>query len=159
MTTSDRFPTDTAGLSEAVASQSFELADGDRFVLRIAPVVKQLGEAQVRIAAYNGSIPGPTLRTAGIGAGRRCPRRRRSRRDGALARFAPRQPLRRHDGDAGADRGRRRASPIASSSRIRGLLVPPSHPGGPRNQELGLYGNVVVVPSDPDYFWPPVSRD
>ena len=30
MTTSDRFPTDTAGLSEAVASQSFELADGDR---------------------------------------------------------------------------------------------------------------------------------
>ena len=26
------------------------------------------------------------------------------------------------------------------------------------NQEMGLYGNVVVVPSDPDY-WPPVHRE
>ena len=26
------------------------------------------------------------------------------------------------------------------------------------NQELGLYGNIVVVPSDPDY-WPPVDRE
>ena len=26
------------------------------------------------------------------------------------------------------------------------------------NQEMGLYGNVIVVPSDPDY-WPPVHRE
>ena len=32
------------------------------FDLRIAPVVKQIGENRVRMIAYNGSIPGPTLR-------------------------------------------------------------------------------------------------
>ena len=32
------------------------------FELRIAPVAKQLGDATVRMLAYNGSIPGPTLK-------------------------------------------------------------------------------------------------
>ena len=39
-----------------------ELADGDEFDLRIAPVAKQLGDSTVRMLAYNGSIPGPTLK-------------------------------------------------------------------------------------------------
>ena len=38
------------------------MSDGDVFELRIAPVTKQLGDATVRMLAYNGSIPGPTLR-------------------------------------------------------------------------------------------------
>jgi hypothetical protein len=50
------FPTETAGLSEAVASAIIELGDGDEFDLRIAPVAKQLGDARVRMLAYNGSI-------------------------------------------------------------------------------------------------------
>ena len=29
---------------------------------RIAPVAKQIGDATVRMLAYNGSVPGPTLR-------------------------------------------------------------------------------------------------
>src|SRR5512134_1400275 len=59
---SDPFPTETAGLPAARSSESIELADGDRFDLRIAPVAKRLGDATVRMLAYNGSIPGPTLR-------------------------------------------------------------------------------------------------
>ena len=39
-----------------------ELGDGDRYTLRIAPVTKRIGDATVRMLAYNGSIPGPTLR-------------------------------------------------------------------------------------------------
>ena len=39
-----------------------ELAEGERFELRIAPVTKRIGDATVRMLAYNGSIPGPTLR-------------------------------------------------------------------------------------------------
>ena len=50
------------GLPEARRSEVVELADGDEFDLRIAPVAKQLGDATVRMLAYNGSIPGPTLR-------------------------------------------------------------------------------------------------
>ena len=61
---SDQFPTDAAGLPEARASEIVELAHDDEFDLRIAPVAKRLGEATARMLAYNGSIPGPTLRVA-----------------------------------------------------------------------------------------------
>src|SRR5215211_7934294 len=59
---SAEFPTGTAGLSDAVASQVVEIGDGDSFDLRIAPVAKRIGEDTVRMLAYNGSVPGPTLR-------------------------------------------------------------------------------------------------
>jgi FtsP/CotA-like multicopper oxidase with cupredoxin domain len=61
-TTPDHFPTDVAGLPEARSPELVELSDGDRFDLRIAPVAKRLRGATVRMLAYNGSIPGPTLR-------------------------------------------------------------------------------------------------
>lgn len=58
----DRFPTSTDGLPAAGDVELVELADGATFDLRIAPVAKRLGDATVRMLAYNGSIPGPTLR-------------------------------------------------------------------------------------------------
>src|SRR5690242_14337874 len=58
----DTFSTDIAGLDESVPSRTFELADGETYDLRIAPVVKQIGPDRVRMIAYNGSVPGPTLR-------------------------------------------------------------------------------------------------
>jgi FtsP/CotA-like multicopper oxidase with cupredoxin domain len=57
-----KFPRDTAGLQAATPTEVVELGDGDRFALRIAPVTMRIGEATVRMLAYNGSIPGPTLR-------------------------------------------------------------------------------------------------
>ena len=60
-TTPDHFPTDVAGLPEAHAPERVELADGDEFDLRIAPVAKRIGDDTVRMLAYNGSIPGPIL--------------------------------------------------------------------------------------------------
>ena len=59
---SDSFPTTTEGLPTARATELVELNHGDEFDLRIAPVAKQLGKAKVRMLAYNGSIPGPTLK-------------------------------------------------------------------------------------------------
>jgi hypothetical protein len=59
---SDQFPTDAAGLPHAARPQLVELSHGDDFALRIAPVAKRLGQANVRMLAYNGSIPGPTLK-------------------------------------------------------------------------------------------------
>src|SRR4051812_17877107 len=56
------FSADIAGLDDCMTSTVVDLADGDAFDLRIAPVVKQIGENRVRMIAYNGSIPGPTLR-------------------------------------------------------------------------------------------------
>src|SRR5881227_4010247 len=61
-TTSQHFPRDIAGLPAARATEIIELAHGERVELRIAPVTKRIGDATVRMLAYNSSIPGPTLR-------------------------------------------------------------------------------------------------
>ena len=61
-TTPEHLPTETEGLPEATRPAIVELADGDEFDLEIVPVVKRIGDATVRMLAYNGSIPGPTLR-------------------------------------------------------------------------------------------------
>ena len=61
-TTPEHFPTEIAGLPEAQSSELVELDDGDEFDLRIAPVVKELAGAKVRMLSYNGSIPGPVLK-------------------------------------------------------------------------------------------------
>ena len=60
--TTNHFPTDTAGLPEAHAPELVELSDGDQLELRVAPVTKRLGDATVRMLAYNGSIPGPVIK-------------------------------------------------------------------------------------------------
>jgi hypothetical protein len=49
-------------LARARDTELVELADGDEFRLEIAPVKKQIGDATVRMLAYNGSVPGPTLK-------------------------------------------------------------------------------------------------
>jgi FtsP/CotA-like multicopper oxidase with cupredoxin domain len=62
--TVDPLPTETDGLPEAARPETVELADGEAFELEIAPVRKRIGETTVRMLAYNGSIPGPTLKVA-----------------------------------------------------------------------------------------------
>ena len=57
----DLFTTETAGLSDVSRPSVIRLHDGDRFDLRISPVRKGLDAAVLRMLAYNGSIPGPTL--------------------------------------------------------------------------------------------------
>src|SRR5690348_15940032 len=58
----DAFPTAAADLEEATRPKEVELADGEELELRIAPVAKRIGVDTVRMLAYNGSIPGPTLK-------------------------------------------------------------------------------------------------
>ena len=57
----DLFTTETAGLPEVLGPDVTRLADGDRLNLRIGPVRKNIDGAELRMLAYNGSIPGPTL--------------------------------------------------------------------------------------------------
>src|ERR687893_2050994 len=61
MDSNEVFTTETAGLPEASIPSVVRLRDGDAFDLRIHPVRKRIGEAEVRMLGYNGSIPGPTL--------------------------------------------------------------------------------------------------
>src|SRR5215213_300472 len=104
---SDHFPSDTKGLQEAGAPESVELADTDQFDLRIAPVAKKLGEATVRMLAYNGLIPGPTLRVRQGSELTVEVTNEGDLEDRALARAAAGECLRRNAGDAGTHADRR----------------------------------------------------
>src|SRR5215211_6930041 len=57
----DSFSRDTNGLPTATSPETINLRDGDVFNLRICPVRKRIGNTEVRMLGYNGSIPGPTL--------------------------------------------------------------------------------------------------
>ena len=60
--TEDQFTREATGLPQVRATDVVRLSDGDTFQLELGPVRKRIGDAEVRMLAYNGSIPGPTLR-------------------------------------------------------------------------------------------------
>ena len=57
----DLFTTEIEGLPEASPTRVIRCNDGDRLDLRITPVRKRIDDAELRMLGYNGSIPGPTL--------------------------------------------------------------------------------------------------
>src|SRR5918995_1157819 len=159
MTTfSDPFPTETTGLPAARPPERLELADGDVLDLRIGPVAKQLGDATVRMLAYNGSIPGPTLKV-----------RQGSEievevlNEGDLEQTVHWHGLRL---DNRSDGTHETQTPIPVGGRFTCRVAFPDpgvywyHPHIREDyaQEMGLYGNVIVEPEDPGY-WGPVHRD
>jgi FtsP/CotA-like multicopper oxidase with cupredoxin domain len=157
-TSRQQFPTDVTGLPDARLTELVELADGDQFDLRIAPVAKRLGDTTVRMLAYNGSIPGPTLKV---------------QQDSEVIVHVENQ------GDVEAtvhwhglrlenryDGTHQTQHPMlvgeTFSARVTfpdpGLYWYHPHIREDYGQELGLYGNVLVEPADPDY-WPPAHRE
>ncbi len=156
--THDQFPTDATGLPQARAAEVVELGDGDRFGLRIAPVANRIGESTVRMLAYNGSIPGPTLKV-----------REGSEvvveieNDGDVEATVHWHGLRlenRYDGTHETQRpmGRGEAYTAHVSFPDPGIYWYHPHIREDYGQEMGLYGNVIVEPADPDY-WPAVHRE
>jgi FtsP/CotA-like multicopper oxidase with cupredoxin domain len=156
--TSHHFPTDTTGLPTAASAEVVELADGDHFDLRIAPVTKQIGDATVRMLAYNGSVPGPTLKV-----------RQGSEvsvnvlNEGDLEATVHWHGLRlenRYDGTHETQD----EIPVGGSYTARVTFPDPGvywyhpHTREDYGQELGLYGNVIVEPDDPDH-WAPANRE
>jgi FtsP/CotA-like multicopper oxidase with cupredoxin domain len=156
--TSDRFPTEPAGLAESVSPEVTQLADGDQFDLRLAPVAKRLGDASVRMLAYGGSIPGPTLR---VPQGSEIVVNVTN--DGDLETTVHWHGLRldnRYDGTHHTQA----PIPVGGSFMYRVEFPDPGvywyhpHIREDYGQEMGLYGNIVVVPADPGY-WPQVHRE
>ena len=153
------FPTSTEGLAEARRPEVVELSDGDEFELQIAPVTKQIGGNSVRMLAYNGSIPGPTLKVRqGSEILVHVSQRGRPRSDRSLARACGSRTA-----TTGRTRRRRRwpsarASRTSSASPTRALYWYHPHIRQDYGQEMGLYGNILVEPNEPDY-WPPAHRE
>src|SRR5215468_2873414 len=155
----ESFPTDPAGLPEATRPVLLELANGDAFDLRIGPVAKRLGETTVRMLGYNGSIPGPTLKV-----------RQGSKvvvhvtNYGDLEATVHWHGLRLDNKYDGVPHETQTPIPVGGdfTYRIRfpdpGLYWYHPHIREDYTQEMGLYGNILVVPPDPDY-WPPANTD
>src|SRR5215212_6883806 len=154
----DRFPTDATGLPETRAAELVELSDGEHFDLRIAPVVKRLGDATVRMLAYNGSIPGPTLK---VKEGSEIVVDVENQGDmDATVHWHGLRLENRYDGTHETQQ------PMAVGERFSARVAFPDpglywyhpHIREDYGQEMGLYGNVLVEPAHPDY-WPPVHRE
>src|SRR5262245_46362298 len=151
-------PTETEGLPEARPTETVELFHGDEYELEIAPVRKQFGDTTVRMLAYNGSVPGPTLKvpqdaTITVHVTNR----------GDMDATVHWHGLRlenRYDGTHETQ------TPMQVGERFSARVTFPDpgvywyhpHIREDYGQELGLYGTVLVEPAEPGY-WSPANRD
>ena len=152
------FPRETEGLPDARKTELVELADGDDYALEIMPVKKRIGDATVRMLAYNGAVPGPTLKvrqgsTIGV----------RVTNQGDLDATVHWHGLRlenRYDGTHDTQA----PIPVGETFTYQVHVPDPGaywyhpHIREDYGQELGLYGNILVTPSEPDY-WPAANRE
>src|SRR6266536_6558255 len=155
----ESFPTDPAGLPQATRPALLELADGDTLDLRVGPVAKRLGEATVRMLGYNGSIPGPTLK---VQQGTEIIVHVTNQGD--LDTTVHWHGLRLENRYDGVPHETQAPITVGGEFTYRiqfpdaGLYWYHPHIREDYTQELGLYGNILVVPTEPDY-WPPVNRE
>jgi FtsP/CotA-like multicopper oxidase with cupredoxin domain len=156
--THDEFPRQTDGLPHATPSVVVDLAEGERFNLTAAPLRKKIGDSEVRLLAYNGSVPGPTLRVR--------------QNSTVTVDFTNQTDLEstvhwhglrldnRYDGTHETQ------APVPVGGHFTyhvhfpdpGIYWYHPHIREDYGQEMGLYGNVLVVPDDAEY-WPPVHRE
>jgi FtsP/CotA-like multicopper oxidase with cupredoxin domain len=157
-TRDDVFPTDTQGLTEARPPAVVRLGDGDHLALHIGPVRRQLGDDKVRMLAYNGSIPGPTLH---VGQGSTLTVDVHN--EGDLEATVHWHGLRVENRYDGVPFETQRPIPVGGSYEQHlqfpdpGLYWYHPHIREDYGLELGLYGTVVVEPTDRGY-WPAADR-
>jgi FtsP/CotA-like multicopper oxidase with cupredoxin domain len=151
-------PRETEGLAEARKTELVELRHGDEFELEIIPVKKRIGNATVRMLAYNGSVPGPTLKVP-QGATITVPVTNRGDIEATVHWHGLRLENRydgTHDTQAPIPVGETFAYEVHTPDPGAYWYHP--HIREDYGQELGLYGNILVTPSEADY-WPPANRE
>src|ERR671929_138553 len=152
------FPRGIEGLPEARRTEVVELADGDEFDLEIIPVKKRIGDATVRMLAYNGSVPGPTLKVA---QGSTITVHVTNHGDlDATVHWHGLRLDNRYDGTHDTQ------APIPVGDTFTYQVNVPDagaywyhpHIREDYGQEMGLYGNILATPAEPAY-WPPANRE
>ena len=158
--TDDRtFSTDAEGLEQCLPTEQVTLADGDTFDLRISAVAKTVGTDVLRMLSYNGSIPGPTLRvrqgseiTVNV------------RNDADTPTTVHWHGLRLDNRYDGVPHETQAPIPVGEEFAYRlrfpdaGLYWYHPHLREDYGLDMGLYGNIVVDPTEDDY-WAPVNRE
>ena len=158
MNETTELPRETEGLPEAREVELVELADGGEFELEITPVRKRIGDATVRMLAYNGSVPGPTLKVA---QGSTITVRVTNHGDlEATVHWHGLRLENRFDGTHDTQA----PIPVGETFTYQVHVPDPGaywyhpHIREDYGQELGLYGNILVTPSETDY-WSPANRE
>ena len=158
MTDQDVYTTATAGLEEVSSPHVLRLRDGDRLDLGISPVRKSLNGADLRMLAYNGSVPGPTLH---VKQGSQITVH--TRNDGDVETTVHWHGLRLENRYDGVPHETQLPIPIGGSYSCQvqfpdaGFYWYHPHIREDFAQEMGLYGTIIVEPTDAAY-WPDVDR-
>jgi len=156
---SENYPTDVTGLPAAVPSPTLALRNGDTLHLKVEYVRNEIAGRPMRMLGFNRSIPGPTLQV----------------KEGSqiivVLINGSNVPITLHshgvrldshdDGTDGLDQ-----KPVAQGDSFvytirfpdAGVFWYHSHYREDYSQEMGLYGNYLVSPSDSTY-WDPVNRE
>lgn len=153
------FSTDIAGLLEAKSSETVELKNGDTYNLTASIVKKTIGNSEVKMLAYNGMIPGPLIKVE-QGAEVTLNFTNNTDVDTTIHSHGVRLE---NKFDGVPDVTQKEVKP--GESFIYKIKFPDEgmywyHPHIREDyaQELGLYGNYLVIPDDPNY-WSPVNRE
>lgn len=149
---------DVANLQSSGATQVVELKDGDTYDLTAGYVKKNISGTEYRMLAYNGSIPGPLIKipqnaevTINFKNGTDMPTLLHShgvRMDNAF------------DGSQTSQKEMKPGEAFSYKLKFPDAGVYWYHPHVREDyeQELGLYGNYLVVPGN-DNYWSPVNRE
>jgi FtsP/CotA-like multicopper oxidase with cupredoxin domain len=136
-----------------------DVDSGGTFDLPVSPVIKHIGDGSFEMLAYNGSIPGPTLHV-----------KQGSQilvnvlNETSMETTVHWHGLRLENEFDGVPHETQ--APIPPGGRYTHRLTFPDpgtywyhpHIREDYQQEMGLYGNIIVEPTDPNY-WPAADRD
>jgi FtsP/CotA-like multicopper oxidase with cupredoxin domain len=152
------FTVETAGLPEVARPAVTRLHDGDRLDLRIGPARKNIDGAELRMLAYNGSVPGPVLQ---VDQGSEITVQVRN--DGDVEATVHWHGLRLENRYDGVPDETQVPIPVGGTytCKVRfpdaGFYWYHPHIREDFGLEMGLYGTIVVEPSEPGY-WPAADR-
>ncbi len=153
------FSTEVEGLDEATSPNVIRLRDGETHEITIEPVRKRIGDSEVRMLGYNGSIPGPTLH---VDQGSEVVIEATNLGDvDATLHWHGLRLENLYDGVPEETQ-----APILHGGKFTYRLQFPDpgfywyHPHIREDfaQEMGLYAGIIVEPEDPDY-WPRADRE
>ncbi|MHB1086560.1 MAG: multicopper oxidase family protein [Minisyncoccota bacterium] len=145
-------------LPVAEASRIVELKDGDTYDLTASAVTKEINGVKYKMLAYNGSIPGPLIKIA-QGAEVTI----NFKNDTGMKTLLHSHGVRMDNAFDGSQTTQKEMEPGEMFSyKLKfpdaGVYWYHPHVREDLQQELGLYGNYFVVPSNENY-WSPVNRE
>ncbi len=149
---------DTKGLAQVKSTETVELKNGDTYNLSAGYVEKDINGKKYRMLAYNGSVPGPLVK---IPQGAEVTINFKNNTD--MKTLFHSHGVRMDNAFDGSQTTQIEMEPGETFAyKLKfpdaGMFWYHPHVREDYQQELGLYGNFLVVPNDANY-WNPVNRE